>query len=188
VLAVPRVQGAAAPQTPRPAPPPPFDEKADAAAAIQKAVDAAATDGVRVLVIWGANNDAGWAAFTKARSAPEVLGATPSFFSDEYKVVNVNVGHLDANVNFAKNYGAQLGAGALPALTILDDAGMVLANTNAAALKSATDPKALDPAKFAAFLTTYQAPAPNDKKTFDEAVKQAKKADKTVFVWFSAPW
>jgi thiol-disulfide isomerase/thioredoxin len=173
--------------TPQPAAPPSFDEKADAAGAIATAVKAAATDDIRVLVIWGANNDAGWAAFTGARRAPEVAQAKPSFFSDEYRVVNVNVGHLDANVDLAKKYNATPRAGELPALTILDASGHVLANTTVASFRSA-DTSALDAATFASFLKSHQAPPPNDAATFEAAVKQAKTADKTVFVWFSAPW
>jgi hypothetical protein len=186
VLMVPR-QTASAPQTPRVVPPP-FDENADATAAIDAAVKGAAIDDIRVIVIWGANKDAGWAAFITARSAPEVAQSQPSFFSDEYKVVNVNVGQLDANMDLAKKFKAAPKAGELPALTILDASGRVLANTSVASFKSETDPSALDPAKFASFLTSHQAPPPDDNATFEAAVKQAKKADKTVFVWFAAPW
>jgi hypothetical protein len=169
-------------------PPPPYNEKLDAKAAIETAIHGAATDDIRVLINWGANDDPGSKAFAKVRSAPEIARSEPSFFSDEYKVVNVNVGHLDANVDLAKSYGVTLSADALPALTLLDAKGKVIANTTAAALRPENDPAGIDAPKLAAFLKSHQAPPPNDTAKFEAAVKQAKKADKTVFVWFSAPW
>ncbi len=169
----------------RPAPPP-FDEKADAKAAIKAAVDSAATDGIRVLVTWGANDDAGSTQFVAARRAPAI--AQPAFFSDEYRAVNVNVGHLDQNVDLAKSYGVTLKADTLPALTVLDAAGKVLANTSSAALRPEGDPAGIDPEKLAAFLKSHQAPAPDAVAPFEAALKQAKIEGKTVFVWFSAPW
>jgi thioredoxin 1 len=170
----------------RPPAPPPFDEKADAKAAIETAVHAAATDDIRVLVTWGANDDNGSKLFIASRRASEIQRA--AFFSDEYKVVNVNVGHLDRNVDLAKGYGVTLKADALPALTVLDAAGRVVANTNAAALRPDADPAGIDPVKLAAFLKSHQAPAPDAVAPFEAALKQAKMEGKTVFVWFSAPW
>ncbi len=166
--------------------PPPFDEKADAKAAIKAAVDSAASDGIRVLITWGANDDAGSTQFIAARRAPAI--AQPAFLSDEYRPVNVNVGRLDQNVELAKSYGATLKADALPALTVLDASGKVVANLDAAALRPEADPTGIDPAKLAAFLKSHQAPAQDCIAPFEAAVKQAKQEGKYVFVWFSAPW
>jgi hypothetical protein len=58
----------------RRAPLPLYDEKADANSAIEAAVRAAATDGIRVLINWGANDDAGSKKFADARKAPEIIG------------------------------------------------------------------------------------------------------------------
>ena len=166
--------------------PPPFDEKADAKAAIEAAVHAAATDDIRVLVAWGANDDPGSTAFIAARRSP--LITQPAFFSDEYKIVNVNVGHLDRNVELAGSYGVALKSDALPALTVLDAQGEIVANTNAAALRPEDNPAGIDPQKIAAFLKSNQAPAPDAVAPFEAAVEQARQQGKTVFVWFSAPW
>ncbi|MGA2260253.1 MAG: hypothetical protein ABSH28_02320 [Acidobacteriota bacterium] len=185
---LPPAQVVPAPVVQRPAPPPLYDEKADAKAAIEAAVHAAATDDIRVLINWGANDDAGSKKFADARKAPEIARSTPSFFSDEYKVVNVNVGHLDQNMDLAKTYGVKLAADALPALTVLDVTGKVVANTAAAALRPDGDPAGIDAPKVAAFLKQHQAPAPDSIAPFEAALKQAKKDGKTVFVWFSAPW
>jgi len=172
----------------RRAPPPLYNEKADAKAAIEAAVRAAATDGIHVLINWGANDDAGSKKFAEARKAPEVIQATPSFFSDEYKLVNVDVGRLDKNLDLARTYGVKLSAGALPALTILDATGKVIANTTAAALRPEGDSDGIAAPKLAAFLKQHQAPAPDAVAPFEAALKQAKTEGKTVFVWFSAPW
>jgi thioredoxin 1 len=182
---VPAVPAQAVQRPPTQAPPP-FDEKADAKAAIESAVQAAATDDIRVLIAWGANDDNGSKLFVAAKRAPEI--ASPRFFSDEYKSVNVDVGHLDKNLDLAKSYGVTLKADALPALTVIDAAGKVIANTNAATLRPGADPAGIDPVKVAAFLKSHQAPAPDAVAPFEAALKQAKREGKTVFVWFSAPW
>ncbi len=165
---------------------PSFDEDADAKAAIKMAVAAAAADDIRVLIAWGANDDNGSKLFLDCRRAPAV--STPAFFSNEYKTVNVNVGHIDRNVELARSYGVTLRADALPALTVLDSAGKVITNTNAATLRSDADPSGIDPVKLAAFLKSHQAPAPDAVAQFDAALRLAQKEGKTVFVWFSAPW
>lgn len=173
-------------QKARPPAPPPFDEKADAQALIDAAVKAAAADDIRVLITWGANEESGSKLFIAAKRAPDIAKA--GFFSDEYKSVNVNVGKLDRNIDLAKHYGAKLKGDALPALTVLNAAGKVLANTDAAALRPATDAAGIDPGKVAAFLKSHQAPAPDAVAPFNAALKRAEKEGKTVFVWFAAPW
>jgi hypothetical protein len=165
---------------------PPFDEMADAKAAIKTAVDKAALDDIRVLVTWGANDNNASKRSLESRKDPAIT--EPAFFGDEYKAVNVNIGHLDKNIDLAKSYGAQLKAEALPALTVLDAAGTVVANTNASTLRPEKDPAGIDPAKLAAFLKSHQAPAPNATAIFETALNQAKNEDKMVFAWFSAPW
>jgi hypothetical protein len=42
--------------------------------------------------------------------------------------------------------------------TVLDSAGAVIANTNAAALQPEADPSGIDPVKIAAFLKLHQTP------------------------------
>jgi hypothetical protein len=165
---------------------PSFDEKADARIAIKMAVDAAAADDIRVLIAWVSNDDKGSTLFLDSRRAPAV--ATPAFFSNEYRTVNVNVGHIDRNVELAKSYGAMLKADALPALTVLDSAGTVIANTNAGTLRPDANPSGIDPEKLAAFLESHQAPPPDAVAQFEASLKRAHKEGKTVFVWFSAPW
>ena len=157
----------------RPAPKP-YNETADAQKLIDDAVKAAATDGIRVLVNWGANDDDGSVRFAKARTGRDLL----TFWSDEYKVANIDVGHLDKNLDTAKAFGVTLSAGDLPALAVLDATGRILARTSATALKSDADTTAFDPAKIATFLRTHQAPAPEANPLFETAVRQAKRDGK----------
>jgi hypothetical protein len=182
---VPAQTIAAPAQTPRPAPKL-YNETADARAAIDAAVKAADTDDIRVLINWGANDDPKCNEFATAQRAKEV-NATYSFFSDEYKVANVDVGHLDKNLDVARAYGVKLEAGSLPMLTVLDDKGKVLANISSKQLAAAGG-TGFDPKKIEAFLTQHKAPAPDAIAPFEAAVKQAKREGKTLFVWFSAPW
>lgn len=163
-----------------------YDETADAKARITAAITAANVDDIRVLINWGANDDERCAKFAQVLKSPEVTRTR--FASVEYKVVNVNVGRLDKNLDLAKTYSATIAEGALPALTVLDQAGQVLAQTSAPDLLADVDPAAFDPKKVAAFFTAHQAPAPDALAPFEAAVKQAKRDDKSVFVWFSAPW
>jgi hypothetical protein len=164
-----------------------YNETADAKTQIATAVKAAAEDGIRVLINWGANDDERCAKFPALQRAPEMTGGT-GLFRDEYKVVSVDVGHLDKNLDVAQAYGAKLTAGALPHFTVLDQNGKVLANAPATDLTLATDPAALDPGKVAALLTKHQAPAPEADGPFKAALSQARKEGKDVFLWFTAPW
>jgi len=165
---------------------PRFDEKADAKAAIKTALDAAAVDEIRVVIVWGANDDRGSRSFLASGQAPAI--STPAFFRNEYRTVNVDVGHTERNRDLAKGYNAALNAEALPALTVLDSNGAVIANTNADSLRPDADPSGIDPEKIALFLNLHKAPAPNAVAQFEDALKKAKKENNLIFVWFSAPW
>jgi thioredoxin 1 len=162
-----------------------YNETSDAKSQIATAIAAADESEIRVLINWGANDDERCTKFSQAQRAPEISG--PRFFSDEYKVVYVDVGRADKNMDVAASYGAKPAPGALPYLTILDRSGKVLAGASSADM-AGDDPAAFDPKKIATFLTTYQAPAPDADPPFQAALSQAKKDGRYVFLWFSAPW
>jgi hypothetical protein len=170
-----------APQAPRKI----YNETADAKAAIATAIAGAEESDIRVLINWGANDDERCTKFSQAQRAPEISG--PRFFSDEYKVVYVDVGHADKNMDVAAVYRAKPASGALPYLTVLDRTGKILVGTSASEM-AGDDPAAFDPKKIAAFLTRNQAPAPDADPPFRAALSQAKKDGKYVFLWFTAPW
>lgn len=182
----------AAPPPPPPTPPvavqrpapPIYNPEADARAQIATALKSAKEDEIRVLLNFGANDDQASKAFATARRS-----AALRFLSSEYKVVNVDVGRLDKNVEVARAYGVTPKADDLPALAVLDADGKVLARSSGAAFRSGADPATHDPEKIAAFLKTHQAPPPPDAEpTFAATVARAKNEGKAVFVWFSAPW
>jgi hypothetical protein len=168
----------------RPASRPQYDEKADAQALIAAAVAAAAEDDIRVLINWGANDDPRCAAFQTARRDREVADK----FSDEFRLVSVDVGHADKNLALAERYGMKLEARALPAFTVLDAKGAVVAQIASAGMLSASEPPVMDPKALAAALTKHQTSAPPAQPLFDAALAEARRQDKLVFVWFSAPW
>ncbi|MCX6545885.1 MAG: thioredoxin family protein [Acidobacteria bacterium] len=177
-----------APAVVQKAPPAPrkvYNETADAKAQISTALKAAAEDDIRVLINWGSNDDELCAKFTEARRAPEVSKQ----FTDHYKLVYVDVGHVDKNLDLAKSFGVTLAAGALPHLTVLDAKGRVLAQASGKGLVSDAEPVGFDAKKTVAFLTKNQAPPPPDAvATFAAALAQATRETKEVFLWFAAPW
>jgi hypothetical protein len=181
-------------QKPAPAPRKVFNETADAQAQIAAAVDAITQDGTRVLIVWGANDDEKCNAFPAALyggpgAAPEIAQQLSQATRDEYRVVYVNVGHLDKNQDLAHKY-AQLASDALPHVTVLDSNGNVITQQSSrefAAKPGAQTP--FDSAKIAAFLAKYRAAAPPPAgPIFKAALEQGKREGKTIFVWFSAPW
>jgi hypothetical protein len=176
---------ATAAQPQRPAPPPLYNPTADAKAQIAAALKSAREDGIRVLITWGANDNELSKTFAAARRNRDLA----TFFADEYKVVNVDVGNLEKNLDVAQAYGVTLNAGSLPALAVLDADGNVLARTTGGAFLAEADPAAYDLPKLAAFFAKHQAPpAPDTEPVLDAALKRAKAEGKSLFVWFSAPW
>ena len=169
---------------PRPAPRPQYDEKADPQVLIDAAIAAAAEDDIRVLINWGANDDPRCAAFPVARREQELAEK----FSDEYKLVSIDVGHADKALAAAERYKVKLDARALPAFTVLDAKGAVVAQITSTDLVSTANPPVLDAKALAAMLTKYQASAPPAQPLFDAALAEARRQDKLVFVWFAAPW
>jgi hypothetical protein len=99
-----------------------YDEAADAKSKIAAAIAAANVDDIRVLINSGANDDERCAKFAQVLKSSEVTRTR--FASVEYKVVNVNVGRLDKNLDLAKTYGATIAEGALPATRSRDCRGL----------------------------------------------------------------
>lgn len=162
-----------------------YNETADARTQIATAIATAAADDIRVLINWGANDDDRCAKFQQVQRAAEIAG--PKFLSDEYKLVYVDVGHADKNLDVAAEWGARPKAGALPYFTVLDGTGKVLSGVPASDFAGA-DPAAFDAKKVAAFLAMHKAAAPDADPPFEAALSRAKKDGKYVFLWFSAPW
>jgi thiol-disulfide isomerase/thioredoxin len=103
--------------------------------------------------------------------------------------VLVDIGKWDKNMDLAASYGADLKAHGVPFLTILDADGKVLANQESGPFETGNkDQPGHDPAKVLAFLTENQAPYLKAEDLHRDALAQAARENKRVFLHFGAPW
>ena len=98
-----------------------YDETADARAEIRQALAQAATSGVPVLVVFGAN----WCGDCRILDMAIKQGQSAPLVAREFKVVKVNVGRFDRNVDIAQAYGVPLKSG-IPAVAVLSPENQVL--------------------------------------------------------------
>ena len=112
--------------------PGPYDEAADARAEIRAAQAAAAQAKVPVLVVFGAN----WCGDCKVLDMAFKEGASAPLIARHFKVVKVDVGRFDRNVDIAQAYGVPLKSG-IPAVAVLSDQGKAVYATRAGELADA---------------------------------------------------
>ena len=110
----------------------PYDEKADAPADLQRALSAAKSSGTPVLVIFGAN----WCADCRALDKALSSGKNAELVAREFKVVKVDVGQFDRNLDVAARYGNPIKKG-IPAAVVLSAQGEVLYATRLGELADA---------------------------------------------------
>ena len=174
---------AAKPAAARAVPPLPTYDASNLDARLAEASAKAREENRRVLVLWGSNTD------EASRSLIELAvrnGEVSRKLQDQYDVIRADPAGNEA---LAARLAADVKAGALPRLTVLDADGRVVANEAAATLTTAgTGPAALDPRQVVSFLTKHQAPPLNAETLLSGALSRAKKEQKTLFLWFSAPW
>ncbi len=103
----------------------------------------------------------------------------------EYRVVHVNVGKFDANLDLAEKYGASLKSRGIPFLTVIDASGKPLANQETGALEAGPDH---DPKKVMDFLSAHQAEPLIAAEVLAQALARAAAAEKRVLLAFEAPW
>jgi thiol:disulfide interchange protein len=162
-------------------PPPVYDEKADAHAQIDAALKIAQKKNQRVLIQWG-GNWCGWCIKLAHTFKSDPQLAKKLLY--EYRVLHVDVGHMDKNQDLVKRFGADLTKG-VPFLTVLDGQGKVLANQETGSLEVGDKH---DPAKVLAFLEANQAEPQDAKTVLAGALARAKEAEKRVLLSFEAPW
>ncbi|WP_200231168.1 thioredoxin family protein [Rubrivivax gelatinosus] len=110
----------------------PYDEHADAraqVAALQKEAGAAR---LPVLLVFGAN----WCGDCKVLDMAFKQGAAAPLIAQHFKVLKINVGRFDRNVDLAEHYGVPLKKG-IPAVAILSPEGKVVYTTKAGELADA---------------------------------------------------
>lgn len=110
----------------------PYNETADAKLDIKQALTQAATAKIPVIVVFGAN----WCGDCRALDTAMKTGATAPLLSRDFKIVKVNVGQFDKNVDIAKSYGVPLEKG-IPAVAIISTNNEVLYATRAGELADA---------------------------------------------------
>lgn len=110
----------------------PYDESADAKAAIATAQAAALASRVPVLVVLGAN----WCEDCRALDAALSTGRSAELIAREFKIVKVDVGNFDRNLDVAARYGNPIKKG-IPAAVVLSPDGKVLYATKAGELADA---------------------------------------------------
>ena len=133
----------------------PYDDDADAAADIDKALAASRSDGKRVLLVFGAN----WCPWCRAldhlfRNDPAIAHE----LADSYHLVHVSVGNKDSDTNqdIVAHYGNPTRLG-VPVLVVLDTSGTVIHTQDSKPLESG---KQHDPARVLAFLRQFAAARP----------------------------
>jgi thioredoxin 1 len=110
----------------------PYDESADARADIRRGLAEARQAHVPLLVVFGAN----WCGDCRVLDMALKSGPSAPLVAREFRVVKVNVGHFDRNVDVATSYGVPLKKG-IPTVAILSPEGHVLHATRAGELADA---------------------------------------------------
>jgi thioredoxin 1 len=109
----------------------PYDEKADAAAAVQHAIAAAQTDHRQVLLVFGANWCPDCRALDKA-----MHGSSQHLIDSRFDVVKIDVGNFDKNLELAHRYGNPIAKG-IPAVVVLGAGNQVVYSTRGGELANA---------------------------------------------------
>jgi len=110
----------------------PYDERADAKADIRTALEASRSAKKPVLVVFGAN----WCGDCKMLDTAMKTGRSAQLIQREFRVVKVDVGRFDRNVDVADAYGVPLKKG-IPAVVILSPEGKALYATRGGDLADA---------------------------------------------------
>ena len=99
----------------------PYNETADAKLEISQVLTQAANAKTPIIVVFGAN----WCGDCQILDMAMKSGASAPLLSRDFKIVKVNVGHFDKNLEVAKSYGLPLEKG-IPAVVIISSQNEVL--------------------------------------------------------------
>ncbi len=113
-------------------PPAIYDEAADAKAAIRATLAEAEKAKVPVLVVFGAN----WCGDCRMLDATFKNGPSAPLIAKNFKVVKVDVGRFERNVDIAESYKVPLKKG-IPAVAVLSPQGKLLYATEGGELANA---------------------------------------------------
>lgn len=110
----------------------PYDEAADAPTEVQQALAAAKADHRDVLVVFGAN----WCEDCRALDQALHTGRNAELVSREFRIVKVDVGRFNKNLELDTAYGNPIKKG-IPAAVVLSPDDKVLYSTKAGELSNA---------------------------------------------------
>src|SRR3984885_10039871 len=109
----------------------PYDENANAAADLQRALAAAQSNRNDVLLVFGAN----WC--PDCRELDKALnGSSHALISGHFQVVKVDVGRFDKNLDLANQYGNPIKMG-IPAVVVLSADNKIVYSTKGGELANA---------------------------------------------------
>jgi thioredoxin 1 len=110
----------------------PYNETADAKLEIKQALNQSTAVKTPVIIVFGAN----WCGDCKMLDSAMKNGASAPLLSRDFKIVKVNVGHFDKNLDVAKAYGVPLQMG-IPAVAIVSANNQVVYVTREGELANA---------------------------------------------------
>jgi thioredoxin 1 len=109
----------------------PYDEKADAAADVQRALATAQADHKKVLLVFGANWCEDCRALDKA-----MHGSSRHLIDSHFEVVKVDIGNFDKNLALANRFGNPIAKG-IPSVVVVGTESQVIYATKEGELANA---------------------------------------------------
>lgn len=110
----------------------PYDESANAKAAVQKAMIAARSSHLPVLIVFGAN----WCEDCRALDLAIQNSKSAILVAKSFNLVKVNVGNFDRNLDLAATYGNPIRSG-IPAAVVVSQDNKILYITKGGELANA---------------------------------------------------
>ena len=110
----------------------PYNETADAKADIKQALTQAAPTKTPLILVFGAN----WCPDCRVLNSAMTHGSSAPLLARDFKIVKVDVGRMDKNLDVAKTYGVPLDKG-IPAVAIISPSSEVLYVTKEGELANA---------------------------------------------------
>ena len=115
---------------------------------VRQAIEKATRSHKRIILDFGGN----WCGDCKALESIFQKEPNASLLKDNFILVDVNIGHFDANQDIAKQYGVPLALG-VPALAVLDSHGKVLFSQKKGEFESM---RTMDPGSVTTFLKHWK--------------------------------
>jgi thiol-disulfide isomerase/thioredoxin len=127
--------------------PTPYDDRADADAALAATIARAKANGKRVLIDLGGN----WCTDCRILAAVMELPELKPFVAKHYEIVEIDVGRMNRNLQIPAKYGVTKLVG-VPTVLIVDTDGKLINATNSADL---ADARSMNPQGIANWLARF---------------------------------